>query len=183
MLLGHLSAEDFTNLLDGAVVPESRRFHLQACARCAGRFSDIQKMRRQIEDAAANSDEFIPEPDWSEFRSDVRNALLSRSIQRETSAKRWFGFGFKPAMAFGFSAVLVFGLVWTGIVWNRHPVETDTPEIATVEEVTTEETSLASLDAVARTDVFEDLLQLNAGEAESLQMILNDISTQGVSQQ
>jgi hypothetical protein len=45
-----------------------------------------------------------------------------------------------------------------------------------------EDMSLASLDAVARTDVFEDLLQLNAGEAESLQMILDE-TTQGVSQQ
>ena len=182
MLLGHLSAEDFTNLLEGAVVPESRRFHLQSCARCSERFSEIQKMRRQIEDAAANSDEFIPEPDWSEFRSDVRNALLSRSIQREASAKRWFGLGLKPAMAFGFSAVLVMGLVWTGVVWNRHPAKTETTQVAVVDD-STDEASLASLDAVARTDVFEDLLQLNAGEAESLQMILEDIPTQGVSQQ
>jgi hypothetical protein len=180
MLLRHLSAEDFTNLLEGAVVPESRRFHLQSCARCMDRFADIQQMRRQIEEAAAGSDEFIPEPDWSEFRSDVRNALLSRSIKREASARRWFGFGLKPVMAFGFSAVLVLGIVWTGVEWNRHPVE---PEIAVVEGTSTEEANLASLDAVASKDVFEDLLHLDAGEAESLQMILDDITAQGVSQQ
>jgi hypothetical protein len=178
MLLGHLSAEDFTNLLEGAVVPESRRFHLQSCVRCMDRFADIQKMRRQIEEAAG-SDEFVPEPDWSEFRSDVRNALLSRSIKREASARRWFGLGLKPAMAFGFSAVLLLGIVWTGVEWNRDQVQ---PEIA-VEGSSTEEVNLASLDAVASKDVFEDLLHLNAGEAESLQMILDDITTQGVSQQ
>jgi hypothetical protein len=180
MLLGHLSAEDFTNLLEGAVVPESRRFHLESCVRCSERFSEIQKMRRQIEDTVVNSDEFIPEPDWSEFRSDVRNALLSRSVQREASAKRWFGFGLKPAMAFGFSAVLVLGLVWTGVVWNRNAAVPEAPLV--IVEDGSEDMSLASLDAVARTDVFEDLLQLNAGEAESLQMILDE-TTQGVSQQ
>jgi hypothetical protein len=57
------------------------------------------------------------------------------------------------------------------------------PEIAVVEGPPTEEANLASLDAVAGKDVFEDLLHLNAGEAENLQMILDDITGQGVSQQ
>jgi PHD/YefM family antitoxin component YafN of YafNO toxin-antitoxin module len=83
-------------------------------------------------------------------------------------------------MAFGFSAVLVLGLVWTGVVWNRNAAVPEAPLV--IVEDGSEDMSLASLDAVARTDVFEDLLQLNAGEAESLQMILDE-TTQGVSQQ
>src|SRR5262245_58437542 len=110
MLLLHLSAEDFTNLLEGAVVPESRRLHLQACARCMDRFVSLQEIRAQVEGIGPVADDFVPEPDWSEFRSDVRNALLSRSVKRENAARSWFGvFGWKPAMAFGLSMLLVFG--------------------------------------------------------------------------
>ena len=181
MLLLHLSAEDFTNLLEGAVVPESRRLHLQSCTRCMDRFVSLQEIRAQVEGIAPAADDFVPEPDWSEFRSDVRNALLSRSVKRENAARSWAGvFGWKPAMAFGLSMLLVFGFLVT-----RSPRfgESDEPtQIAAIEDSFTE-ADLNSLESMARSDVFEDLLRLDPAEAESLQMILDDISPEGVSQQ
>jgi hypothetical protein len=147
------------------------------------RFSSIQQMRNQVEEIGAQSDEFIPEPDWSEFRSDVRNALLSRSVKR-ASSKRWFtGLAFKPAMVFGLAAILIVGFAVTRAVWDAGPTSHDVAQVPTAGESLSEEAELRSLDAVARTDVFEDLLQLNADEVAHLQMILDDISPAGVSQQ
>ena len=182
MLLGHLSAEDFTNLLEGGVVPESRRLHLQSCARCMDRFASVQEIRSQVEDLGSTAREFVPEPDWSEFRSDVRNALLSRSIRRERAARGWFGvFGWKPAMAMGFSTILVLGFILTSVLWNQPQVESIPTQVAILEDVG--EMDFNSLDSMSRSDVFEDLLRLDAAEAENLHMILDDITPEGVSQQ
>ena len=127
---------------------------------------------------SAQNYEYIPEPDWSEFRSDVRNALLSRSVKRESASRSWLAtFGFKPALGAGLASLLVVAFVMTGL---RSTTPT-TPEqtTAVVENSGSEEADLNSLDAVARTDVFEEILQLNADETASLQMILDE----GVSQQ
>jgi len=181
MLLGHLSAEDFTNLLEGAVVLESRRFHLQSCARCMDRFVSLQEIRSQVEGIGIGTNDFVPEPDWSEFRSDVRNALLSRSIQRENAARSWFSvFGRKPAIALAFSMLLIVAFLMTGSL--RFGQSGESTQIAAVEAPLTE-MELNSLESMARSDVFEELLRLDAAEADSLQMILDDITPEGVSQQ
>ena len=177
MLFGHLSAEDFTNLLEGTSVPEGRRVHLQSCDRCRQRFAAIQEMRNQIEEMATQNEEYIPEPDWSEFRSDVRNALLSRSVKRESASRSWLGaFGFKPVFGVGMASLLVAALLISGLRGTNPGSEKPT---TVVENSVSEEVELNSLDAVARTDVFEEILGLNADEADSLQMILDE----GVSQQ
>jgi hypothetical protein len=127
------------------------------------------------------SDEFIPEPDWSEFRSDVRNALLSRSVQREHAAKGWLaGFSWKPVLALGFSMVLVFGITF-GVAWNQRYVEPESTD--NLASSSFEEADLHSLAAIAQTDIFDDLVNLNADEALTLQMILDDMAQEGVSQQ
>jgi hypothetical protein len=177
MLFGHLSAEDFTNLLEGTSVPESRRVHLQSCDRCRQRFAATQEMRSQIEAMTTQNDEYIPEPEWSEFRSDVRNALLSRSVKRESASRSWIGaFGLKPVFGVGMASLLVAAFVISGLR-GTNPIADKPTTVA--EDSATEEVDLNSLDAVARTDVFEEILRLNADEADSLQMILDE----GVSQQ
>ena len=55
-------------------------------------------------------DDDIPEPDWSEFRSSVRDKLLSRSVRRTTTVRRW-----KLAWAFSFAAVIA---ITTSLLWN-----------------------------------------------------------------
>ena len=42
---------------------------------------------------------------------------------------------------------------------------------------------LNSLAAMSQTDVFDELIQLDADEAQNLQMILDDMAQEGVSQQ
>ncbi len=179
-MFGHLKAEDFTNLLEGATLSDRRQAHLQSCAQCMKKFESVQEVRNQIEGMRMESDEYIPEPDWSEFRSDVRTALLSRSVQRENAAKGWLaGFSWKPALALGFSMLLVFGITF-GVAWNQRYVE---PESTTTVENLSVEADLNSLAAISQTDIFDDLVNLNADEALTLQMILDDMAQEGVSQQ
>jgi anti-sigma factor RsiW len=184
MLFGHLSAEDFTNLLEGAVLPERRSAHLRTCPRCAKRFASIQEVRNHIETLRNGSDDFIPEPDWSTFRSNVRDALLSRSVKRESAARNWLGgFGFRPAMVWGVSMLLVFGLTLGGVLLHQRQSVPEETQGATVDDSSTEEVDVASLEGMSQKDVFDELLQLDMDEADSLNLILADLTPTGVSQQ
>jgi hypothetical protein len=55
-------------------------------------------------------DDDIPEPDWAEFRSSVRDRLLSRSIKRTVTVRRW-----KLAWAFSFVDIIA---ITTSLLWN-----------------------------------------------------------------
>jgi hypothetical protein len=180
-MFGHLKAEDFTNLLDGAPITDRLQSHLQSCAQCLKTFESIQEVRNQIEEMRVESADYIPEPDWVEFRSDVRNSLLARSVKRENAARRWFwGFGWQPAMTWGLSMLLVVGSL--GVVWSQRHVESRQGEVA-VENLPLEEADLNSLAAISQTDIFDDLVQLDADEALSLQIILDSMAQESVSQQ
>lgn len=187
-MFGHLSAEDFTNLLEGATLNERRLSHLQSCARCQEKFESVQAIRQQMTEMDAQAEEFIPEPDWSEFRSGVRNALLSRSVKREYTRHWLGGFGFpsRPVMSWGIAALLVVGVTITsGLLREPRSTEpapaTVVPVDPIVEDVNID--ALASLAGTSQTDVLDDVLQLNAVEAESLEMILEDLTQRNVSSQ
>jgi hypothetical protein len=184
IMFGHLKAEDFTNLLEGATVTDRRQAHLSSCARCRVKFESLQEVRLQVDEMRMDDDEYIPEPDWSEFRSDVRNALLSRSVRRENSGRGWLGGStWKPALAWGVSVLLVFAIS-AGVVWNQRGTISESKEIAGTENLSSsEEADLNSLAAMSQSDIFDDLVHLNADEAQSLLMILDDMAQDGVSQQ
>lgn len=185
-MFGHLSAEDFTTLLDGADPTPRRLSHLQSCARCREKFESVEAIRRQMTEVEPRMEESIPEPDWSEFRSDVRNALLSRSVRRDYKRGWTGGFPLKQAMAGGIAALLVLGLtITTGVLWNQRSVDPDAP-LAVVDDPFGEVTNvdaLALLAGPSQMDVLDDVLDLSADEAESLQMILEDLTHKGVSSQ
>jgi hypothetical protein len=176
-MFGHLKAEDFTNLMDGAPLSEKRRTHLESCAHCAETLKSVEAIRSQVTEMQMTADEHIPEPDWSEFRGDVRNALLSRSVKRESASRSLFGgLSWKPVAAWGMAAALVFSLTTGVVVWNQ---ETPEQEIAKVVPVRPALNPSATIDAMAgmgQADVFDDLLQLNASEAENLKRLLEDLA-------
>lgn len=181
-MLGHLRAEDFTNLLDGARLTDRLQAHLESCAQCLKTFESIQEVRSQIELMRAESlAEYIPEPDWSDFRSDVRNTLLSRAVKRENAGNGWLrGFAWRPAMAWGVSMLLVVGLV--GLIWTQRQSAVDPIQVAT-EDVSGIADDFNSLAEISGSDIFDDLVRLSDEEAESLQMILADMTLNGVSEQ
>jgi hypothetical protein len=181
-MFGHLKAEDFTNLLDGAKLTEQLHTHLQSCAQCRKTFESVQQVRNQIEEMRVDSAEYVPEPDWAEFRSDVRTALLSRSVRRENASRGWLGgMSWQPAMAWGISMLLIIGMA--GVLWNHQHHFPESQATETAAENLSQDADLNSLAAMSQTDVFDDLVQLDADEAQSLQMILDDMAQESVSQQ
>jgi hypothetical protein len=172
-MFGHLKADELMDAVDGMSLPANRRTHLDACPACLARIHTIGSVHESV---LMHSE--IPEPDWDEFRSRVRLELLSRSIQRESSVRRWTGWAIRPAMAWGLSLLLLVfagagGFWWhvtndrqaaqeTGAVHNPAAVET-TPEYADVD---------AALAAWTHTNVFEDLATIDGPEAEQVRQLL-----------
>jgi len=100
-------------------------------------------------------DEDIPEPDWSEFRSAVRDKLLSRSVRRNSEVHRW-----KIAWAFSFAAVVA---ISSTFLWNvKLNTEVADPVIGNYVEVAEWPQGL----------LFDDLMQLGDMEEEQLRQML-----------
>jgi hypothetical protein len=102
-------------------------------------------------------DDDIPEPDWTEFRSAVRDNLLSRSVKRTTEVRRW-----KVAWAFSIVAVVA---VTTSLLWNvEFSNEGSDPILQDYVEATVTEWPQGRL--------FDDLIQLGEMEEEQLRRML-----------
>ena len=162
-MLGHLKAEEFINLIEGVELPAKRRAHLDACARCAGTLASARSVRSQM---TAESDPSIPEPDWSEFRSDVRDAMLSRAVQRQSSARRWMAWPAQPAMAWSLSVVFVAGLTAGMFIWNQTGITPPAPPDAS------ETLELDDAAVWSQTDIFDQVAQLKDDEADNLRRLL-----------
>ena len=181
-MFGHLKAEDFMNLMEGTPLAQNRLVHLGSCARCAETLKSVEAVRNQVAEIQMTVDEHIPEPEWTEFRGDVRNALLSRSVKRESSNRNWLGgMGLKPAAAWGFSLVLVFGLMTGVVLWNQSGPEATTTQL--VADSTGDTSGLSAIAGMNQADVFDDLVKLNDMEAESLKRLVEDLTRKGVEPQ
>ena len=107
-------------------------------------------------------DDDIPEPDWSEFRSSVRDKLLSRSMQRTSQVRRW-----KLAWAFSLMALVA---VTTGVIWNTQPRnEGSDPSL---QPGASGQTSIVEMTEWPQTGLFDDLVQLGDVEEEQLRQML-----------
>ena len=166
-MFGHLKAEDFTTLIEDAELPPNRRAHLDSCTRCKATFQALHYVEASL---TGPDEENIPEPDWTEFRSDLRDAMLSRSVQRDSVVRRWTGFALRPAMAWGLSIVLVVGLsagIW---IWNK-PVE-NVPANVPIEAFAEGPVAESDIASWSQGDVFDQLTQLKDDEVESLRQLL-----------
>jgi len=113
-MLGHLKAEDFVNLMEGAELSEKHRLHIDACVRCRATWESMRSLHSEM--ALTETD--IPEPEWEQFRSSVRDELLSRSIQRESAVRRWTGWAIRPAAAWALSVVMAIGITTVTVLWK-----------------------------------------------------------------
>src|SRR5206468_8277000 len=118
------------------------------------------------------SENDVPEPDWAEFRSDVRDAMLSRSIQRNAALRRWTGWPLPPAMSWSLSVVFIAGLTAGMLVWNQRGVEPAAPPVSENEIVADNPLSDTEAAVWAQTDVFDELAQLKDDEADNLRQLL-----------
>lgn len=185
-MFGHLKAEDFTNLMEGAPLAEKRRLHLESCASCAETLKSVEAVRAQVTEMQMTADEHIPEPDWSEFRGDVRNALLSRSVKRENASRSLLaGVMWRPAAAWGMAAVLVFAITTGVMVWNQEQMSEEEAKAQppAVQPILGSAATIDAIAGMAQTDVFADVLELNQSETEHLQQLLEDLAQQNAEAQ
>jgi hypothetical protein len=167
-MFGHLKEKDFVNLMDGIELPAKYRSHLAACARCRATWQSLESIHAELSSEVSSMDNEIPEPDWVQFRSSVRDRLLSRSIQRETAVRRWTGWAIRPAMAWALSLLLVVGVTTVAVVW--HSGQTVTP--STSFEAPASEPAPEAIEAGPETSLFDDLAQLGDDEQEQVRQML-----------
>jgi cell division inhibitor SulA len=160
-MFGHLKAKDFVNLMEGAEAPAIHRAHIDSCLTCRGTWESLKQAHAQV----ASMDAEMSEPDWAQFRSSVRDQLLSRSIQRNSTMRRWTGWAIRPAIAWALSLVLAVGIPTTALLWHlqndRTAAENSRP-VAAVE----------SIDVGNEKTVFDDLIQLSDSEQEQLRQMI-----------
>jgi hypothetical protein len=187
-MFGHLKAEEFLNLIEGANLEPVRRAHLDSCEDCTARLQAVESVHGDLS-TLAMTDTDIPEPDWEEFRSSVRTELLSRAVQRESAVSRWIGWSIRPAVAWGLSMALLVCLMTGGFLWHlstdriQQAHETEAVEPATMdyqepmldisanadqEAIETEKTVWTNADS----SVFETIAQLDSAQAEQLRRLL-----------
>lgn len=125
MIFGHLKAQDFINKIEGAELRGNLETHLRFCGKCSDALVSAKSLYLDMTQAAAYEREAddTPEPDWLQFRGDVRNAMLSRAAQRQSKANHWSGLFLKPAMSWSLAIVFAAGL----FIWNQQGSRTPAP--------------------------------------------------------
>jgi hypothetical protein len=106
-------------------------------------------------------------------------------VKRETASRNWLGgMGWKPAAAWGFSMVLVFGLMTSVVFRNQNTLKrTEGSGVAAVEETVEPAGTINAIASMSRPDVFDAIIQLDEKETESLRLLLEDLTKQSVSRQ
>jgi hypothetical protein len=163
-MFGHLKPEEFVNMMESEEVPARRRAHIESCASCRKTWESLKPVHSEF----TSMDEDILEPDWSQFRSSVRDQLLSRSVQRQSTMRRWTGWAVRPAMAWVLSLLLAVGIPTGALLW--HLQRDRAAEALSSNGV--QAPAMELIDAGADKAVFDDLIQLNDTEQEQLQKLI-----------
>ena len=158
----HLKAEDFVNLMEGSELPATQRSHITACSRCRATWESVRSMHAEVSSVEPD----VPEPDWLQFRSSVRDELLSRSIQRESAVWRWTGWAGRPALAWALSLIFAVGLTTVTVVWKTGRPAPQ-PNVTPAEVVAVE-----AVGAVPEKALFDDVVSLGDEQQERLQQML-----------
>ena len=115
----------------------------------------------------------IPEPDWAQFRSSVRDQLLSRSVQRASAVRRWTGWPIRPAMAWGLSLLVAVGITTGAFLWISERMQEPAVSVTLPPEPAPVLTEVEAQEPVwSQTALFDDLSQLGDTEGEQLRLML-----------
>jgi predicted anti-sigma-YlaC factor YlaD len=185
-MFGHLKAEDFTNLIEGGELASRRRTHLKSCARCTDAFESAQSLHTELTKSVIDEQD-IPEPDWFQFRADVRTTMLSRAAQRQTSASNWTGWILRPAVTWSLAVAFTAGLSAGLLIWNHQGTNIQSASSSVQEKLVSldindpDPTDVGSTDPApvdlgmtswSPTSVFDELSQLTDMQADKLQLLL-----------
>src|SRR5262245_21152051 len=166
-MFGHLKAEDFVNLMEGAEISAKHRQHLEGCLRCRATSESLASVHTEITSLETD----IPEPDWEQFRSSVRNQLLSRSVQRDTVVRRWTGWAVRPTIAWALSLLMAVGVTAVTLVWRIENRSSQTAP-STVVESTSPEPAAESIEVGPERSLFDDVVSLGEEQQEQLRQML-----------
>jgi hypothetical protein len=166
-MLGHLKAEDFVNLIEGAELPAPHKAHIDSCARCRGTWESMRTVHAEITSMETD----IPEPDWTQFRSSVRDELLSRSIQRESTVRRWTGWAIRPAVAWALSMLMAIGITTVTVLWKIDG-HAPAPTPVGVEPAIPIEPAAEVIESGPEKSLFDDVVSLGEEEQEQLRQML-----------
>jgi hypothetical protein len=168
-MFGHLKAEDFLSLIESRQEPAVERTHLNSCERCREIWDALKPLYAEM----TSKDAEIPEPDWTEFRSSVRDQLLVRSVQRQTAVRRWTGWAMRPAMAWALSLLLAVGIPTGMFVWH---LQTEKAPASTGQTLQPGTAALL-IEVGTEKTVFDDVIELNDSEQMQFQELLKAAQT------
>ena len=186
----HLKAEEFVDLLDGVELAEKRAEHAAHCVECRAALVSVSELHQDIaefETADFNAD--LPNIDWTELRSSVRDRLLSRSVKRSSAFRRWTGWALTPAAAWSLTLALLVSGMTVGGVWHYQTAHGIDNGIGSIRAPGSSGTLIESEDdsgfflddpetieaealAWSGTEIFTILNELEAGEEEVLRELV-----------
>jgi hypothetical protein len=164
-MFGHLKPQDFMNWMESGEAPAVHRTHLESCARCRETWESL----KPVHDEVAALDIEIPEPDWTQFRSSVRDELLSQSMQRQSAVWPWTGRTFRPALAWALSMLLAVGIPTGAFLWH---LQKDNIEATHIDTTSSSTPAADLIEAGTEKAVFDDLMDLSDSEQVQLQQML-----------
>jgi hypothetical protein len=188
----HLKAEEFTNLMEGSELAADRARHLAGCSQCRSTLASISELHQHI--SGIHDD--TPSIDWTEFRSSVRDGLLSRAVERSSRFRRLTGWALRPAAAWSLALIVVVVGALSATFWHyqtQHSPEEATRFITTVEPAlgivdtvadaigedlfSAEETELLEAEVLAwsQTEIFSTLSELETDETDLLRELLASV--------
>ena len=165
-MFGHLKSKDFVNLLEGVELSARHKDHIDACAECRATWESMRSVQAGISSLETD----IPEPDWMQFRSSVRDELLSRSVQRQTAVRRWTGWSIRPAVAWALSLLMAVGITTAALFWNTGQSKVDVRNVDPKPAVTTIEPLADTIGP--EKSLFDDLVSLGDEQQEQLRRML-----------
>jgi hypothetical protein len=165
-MFGHLKPADFVNLIEAAELPARQRAHIESCWQCRATWQSMRSLHEEIISVGTD----IPEPNWAEFRSSVRDKLLSRSIQRQSAVRRWTGWTMRPAVAWALSLVMAVGITTVTLLWKADQ-QVPPPAPPLVESIVPEAT-VEAMEADPERSLFDDLVSLGEEQQEQLRHML-----------
>ena len=167
-MFGHLKSEDFVNLVEGAELSPKHKDHIDACAEC---YATWQSMR-SVQLGFSSLDTDIPEPDWVEFRSSVRDQLLSRSVQRQSAVRRWTGWSIRPAVAWALSLMMAVGITTAALLWKVEDRKVDPVAPTTEVQTASSEGPAEVIEPGPEKSLFDEVVSLGDEEQEQFRRML-----------
>lgn len=182
-MFGHLKNAEFIEIIeDEGRTSAEQKAHLDSCAACTSTLKAASATYMKFAETAGE----VPDLDWEEFRSSVRDGLLSHSIQRQSALRRWIGWlaPSSPAWTVSFALAAVFAV--SGLLWHVELDRRASAENAAASNMlpalyidTDAATADSELSSWSHSDAFVSMADMSEEQATEMRTIMQSaLSTQ-----